>query len=206
MSKVTRIAYSQKLNPGKLDQLREIASRLGNLRAEVWHRYGSIACVGLTSRQIRDEWLAEGREFDVPARLWKETLRDTFDDICLYREAAKAKVRKAIFKRTDDEEERKRLFTLLKYDRWTEDNYLRRMMRKHYKHGKTKVDNQIILDTGCYTAFEHNGKAWIKIPGLDTKIITFNLLIDLSISTDPMPAGRSFFISNSLILMSSARK
>ncbi|MCZ6675815.1 MAG: transposase [Candidatus Poribacteria bacterium] len=180
MAKVTRIAYSHNLNAGKLDQLKEIASRLGNLRTEVWHRYGSISGVGHYSRQIRDEWLAENRQFDVPARLWKETLRDTFDDICLYREAAKVKVRKAISKRTmvgapspvsrsgqKDESERKRLFTLLKNDRWTEDRYLRRMMRKNCKHGQTEVDNQIILDTGCYTTFERNGQAWIKVMSLE---------------------------------------
>ena len=96
MGKVTRIATSLNLNRGKLDQLREVASRLGNLRSEAWHRFGSIDGVNLTHRQIRDKWLAENRQFDVPARLWKETRRDTFDDICLYREAAKAKVRKAI--------------------------------------------------------------------------------------------------------------
>ncbi len=165
MGKVTRIATSQNLNAGKLDQLKEIASRLGNLRAEVWHRYGSIAGVGQEARQIRDDWLASGRVFDVPARLWKETLRDTFDDICLYREATKVKVRKAIAKRTNDEEERKRMYTLLKYDRWMEDSYLKRMMRKYFKHGKTNVDNQIILDTGCYTAYEHDGQrsGWIKV-------------------------------------------
>jgi hypothetical protein len=67
-----------------------------------------------------------------PARLWKETLRETLKDILSYREAAKVKVRRAIAKRTDDEKERKRLFTLLKYDRWTEDKYLRRMMRKSW--------------------------------------------------------------------------
>ena len=114
MRKVTRIAYSHNLNAGKLEQLKEIALSLGKLRTEVWHRYGSISGVGLTSRQIRDQWLAEGRDFDLLAlaRLWKETLRDTFDDICMYREAAKVKVRKAIHKRTEDVSEQKRLFRL----------------------------------------------------------------------------------------------
>ncbi|HIE30546.1 TPA: hypothetical protein EYP66_25085 [Candidatus Poribacteria bacterium] len=46
-----------------------IARRLGKIRKEVWHRYGSISGVGLTHREIRDRWLAEGRKFDVPARL-----------------------------------------------------------------------------------------------------------------------------------------
>jgi IS605 OrfB family transposase len=182
--KVTRIVYSKNLNQGKLDQLREISSRLGNLRQEVWHRYGSIEGVSLTHRQIRDEWLRDSREFDVPARLWKETLRDTFDDICLYREAAKAKVRKAIRKQAKDENERKRLFTLLSLDRWTEDKYLRRMMRKYFKHGKTNVDNQIILDTGCYTAFEQDGQAWIKVMSLER-----GKRITIPLNTNRLPSG-----------------
>lgn len=167
MAKVTRIASSKNLAPGKYERLSEIARRLGRIRAEVWQRYGSIQGVGLTHRQIRDSWLAEGRGFDVPARLWKETLRDTFRDIQTYREAAKVEVRKAIRNRTNDDEQRKRLYTLLKYDRWLEDNFLRRQMRKHFKHGKTKVDYQIILDTGCYTTFEHNGQAWLKVMSLE---------------------------------------
>ncbi len=105
MAKVTRIAYSKTLTPSKYERLEDIADRLGRLRTEIWQRYGSVQGVGLTSRQIRDRWLAEGRAFDVPARLWKATLRDTFADIVAYREAAKAKVRKAVHRRTDDDEE-----------------------------------------------------------------------------------------------------
>ena len=184
MVKVTRIAYSKDLNQGKYDQLEAIAQRLGQLRAEVWQRFGSINGVGVTDRQIRDGWLVEKREFDTPARLWKATLHDTFADITMYREAAKVKVRKAIHKRTDDEEERKRLYTLLKYDRWQEDSYLRRMMRKYYKHGKTKVDNQIILDPQCYKAFDHNGKGWIEVMSL-----TPRQRIAIPLNTNRLPVG-----------------
>lgn len=89
MSKVTRIAYSKKLNPGKHAELKEIARRLGELRAEVWRDYGSLRGVGLEQRSIRDGWLSEKRQFDTPARLWKETLRDTMFDMGAYRAAAK---------------------------------------------------------------------------------------------------------------------
>lgn len=166
MSKVTRIVYSKKLNEGKYNQLGQIAKRLGKLRAEVWQRFGSIQGVALTHRQIRNQWVAEGRHFNVPARLRNETLRDTMADIAACREAAKVKVRKAIRQRTDDDDERKRLYTLLKYDRWLEDSYLRRMMRKYFKHGKTKVDNQIVLDPKCYTTFEKGGKGWLRVTSL----------------------------------------
>jgi len=111
MAKVTRIVYSKNLNRDKLDQLIELASRLGRLRKEIWHRFGSLSGMGLTHQKIRDQWLEEKRKFDVPARLWKETLRDTFEDIKAYRESAKAKVRKAIYRRADDEIERKRFYT-----------------------------------------------------------------------------------------------
>jgi IS605 OrfB family transposase len=165
--KVTRIAYSKNLNQDKLDRLTEIASRLGTLRTELWDRFGSIAGVGVEQREMRDQWLADKRKFDVPARLWKETLRDTMADIVMYREAAKVKVRRAIPAHTKDKSEQKRLYTLLKADRWLEDGFLRRMMRKYFKHGHTSVDNQIILDTGCYTAFEFGGRAWVDVMSLE---------------------------------------
>ena len=184
VSKVTRIAYSKQLNSRKQKRLEEIARRLGLLRSEIWQRYGSISGVGVQHREIRNAWLAEDRQFDVPARLWKETLRDTMDDIRLYREAAKVKVRKAIWRRTKDETERKGLYTALKYDQWTEDPYLRRMMRKYCKHGHTDVRNQIVLDTGCYTAFEHNGQAWLDVMSLER-----GNRIAIPLNTSRLPSG-----------------
>jgi IS605 OrfB family transposase len=184
VSKVTRIAYSEHLNQGKYNRLVEIARRLGKVRAEVWRRYGSVQGVGLTHRGIRDGWMAEDLRFDVPARLWKESLRDTFDDIGAYRESAKVKVRKAIRRHTQDDGERKRLYTLLKKNEWLEDGYLRRMMRKHYKHGRTQVDNQIILDTDCYTAFERNGRAWIEVMSLE-----YRKRIAIPLNTGRLPSG-----------------
>lgn len=164
--KVTRIAYSKKLNQGKFDRLQEIALRLGDLRTELWDRYGSIAGVTIDPTELRNQWVKEKRSFNVPARLWKETLRATLDDIATYREAAKVKVRKAIRCHTKDKEEQKRLYILLKSDRWLEDSYLRRMMRKYCKHGHTSVANQIILDSGCYTVFALSGKTWLSVMSL----------------------------------------
>jgi len=184
MAKVTRIAKSKNLTPSKYNRLQEIADRLGKLRAEIWQRYGSIKGTGLTHRQIRNQWLSEDRKFDVPARLWKETLRDTFSDIITYRKAAKVKVRRSIYQRAEDQEERRRLYTLLKYDTWMEDNYLRRMMRKHFQHGKTNVRNQIVLDTGCYTIFERNGVAWIDVISLK-----HGKRIAIPLNTNQLPFG-----------------
>jgi len=40
LMKVTRIAYSHHVNPGKYAQLAEQAARLGRVRTPVWDRYG----------------------------------------------------------------------------------------------------------------------------------------------------------------------
>ncbi len=131
--KVTRILYSHKLNQGKLEQLQAQARLLGLVRSEVWQRFGSVSGVKLRDRTIRDQWMKEKRDLGVSANAWKETLRDAVADIKAYREAAKDKVKQAIRVRTSDDKELKRLYTLLKYDDWQSDPFLRRQMRKHFK-------------------------------------------------------------------------
>ncbi|GIE67211.1 hypothetical protein [Actinoplanes palleronii] len=88
--KVTRIAYSHHLNTGKYLALSEQARRLGRVRSEVWQRYGSLAGLGRTDRQIRDQWLADGtyRQFGVLTTPWKETVRSVMDDIAAARAPA----------------------------------------------------------------------------------------------------------------------
>ncbi|MCW3820136.1 hypothetical protein ONA91_37460 [Micromonospora sp. DR5-3] len=120
--KVTRIAYSAHLNPGKYAVLVKQARRLGRVRSEVWQRYGSIGGVGsgLRDRQVRDRWLADGTHalFGVLANAWKETVRDAIGDIAANLAAAKVDVRRAISRRTNDPDGRKRMFGALKADEW----------------------------------------------------------------------------------------
>ena len=166
--KVTRIAHSHDLNPGKYNMLVEQARLLGNLRKEIWQRYGSIKGVGRSYYDIRKEWVASKVFPQLSAKVWKETLRDTLDDIKLYEAAAKKEVVKAIFIRTKDKDERKRLCKLLKGNDWVNDKYLCRKMRQHKKHGKTQVSNQIILEgTTLYSQFTgKDGKTWLRFPSL----------------------------------------
>jgi len=165
-AKVTRIAYSKNLTESKYTQLGQIATMLAPIRRDVWHRYGSVQGVGKSARDIRAE-LKPQRTDSLPYKLWATTVLDVASDIKAYREAAKFQVRKAIRNRAEDDEERKRLYTLLKSDKWLEDSYLRRQMRKHFKHGHTQVDNQIVLDPELYNVFELGGKAWIKVMSLE---------------------------------------
>ncbi|OAD24055.1 transposase IS605 OrfB [Candidatus Thiomargarita nelsonii] len=165
--KVTRILKSKNLNRGKYEQLEEQAKRLGQIRSDVWHSFGSINGVSIKSdRKIRDQWLKAKRPFDVSANAWKETLRDAFGDIKANRESAIAQVRKIIYKQVSDENRRHELYKKLKSDEWTCDNYLRRLMRKYWKHSRNQTSNQIIVRSDNYTTFQLGSHAWIKIPSL----------------------------------------
>ncbi len=165
--KATRTIYSKNLNKSKYKQLEEQAKRLGKIRSQVWHTYGSINGVSIKSdRIIRDAWLKKKRKFNVSANAWKETLRDSFANIKANREAAKEKVRKVIYKQNHDENQKKMLYKLLKSDQWSSDNYLRRKMRKYWKHGRNHTYNQIVVRSDNYTTFLLGGYTWIKIPSL----------------------------------------
>ncbi len=165
--KVTRIAYSKNLNPGKFAALQAQAEKLGRVRSEVWQRYGSITGVKLSDRQIRDAWLKSGRLFDVTATAWKETLRDAKADIAMTVEAAKVKARRVIRRQAWDDAERRQLLTQLKNDHFVDNRYLARLMRKYWKRGHNHTHNQIIVRSDNYTVFQWGGRAWLKIPGLE---------------------------------------
>ncbi|MEW2329944.1 transposase [Micromonospora chersina] len=187
--RVTRIAYSARLNSGKYAALAEQARRLGRVRSEVWQRYGSINGIGsgLTDRQVRDRWLADGThvQFAVLANAWKETVRDAMADIAANLAAAKVDVRRAINRRTGDPAERKRMFTALKADQWADDPFLSRQMRKHWKRGRNRTHDQIVVRADKYnTTLDERGRLWLAIPGLEPR-----KMVRIPLSTTVAPTG-----------------
>ncbi|MGR6317977.1 transposase [Micromonospora soli] len=187
--KVTRIAYSMGLNPGKYAALVEQARRLGQVRSEVWQRCGSIGGVGsgLRDRQVRDRWLADGKHvrFCVLANAWKETVRDAMADIAANLEAAKVEVRWAVLRRTSDPVERKRMFTALKTDRWASDPFLARQLRKHWKRGHNRTHDQIVVRADNYNAVvDGRGRLWLTVPGLERR-----KMVRIPLSTTVTPTG-----------------
>lgn len=190
--KATRIIKSKNLNQGKYEQLEAQAKQLGNIRTNVWHDFGSINGVSIKSdRKIRDQWLKDKRQFKVSANAWKETLRDSFGDIKAYREAAKEKVRKVIYRQNLSENEKIGFYKLLSSSLWTTDNYLRRLMRKHWKHGRNHTNNQIVVRSDNYTTFQLGGRAWIKIPSLQK-----GKRIPIPLNTNVEPSGTLRLILN----------
>jgi IS605 OrfB family transposase len=170
MALVTRIAVSEGLAGAKFAKLEGMADLCGKVCKEAWRRYGSIGAVGRTARAIRDQdWLAGdclGAGTGLPARVWKATLQDTLDDIAACRAAAIKAVVANVCGRKDGEDERKRRVRALKDGTWTDDNLLRRLMRREWKHGKTSVSNQIVFDCQGYATFERGGRMWIKVTSL----------------------------------------
>jgi IS605 OrfB family transposase len=162
----TQSALSDNINKGKLAALLEQARRLGMIRSEVWQRFGSLKGVGLGDRTIRDNWLKESRQFTVPANAWKQTLADAIGDIKANLEAAKFHAKQSIRRHTTNKEEQKRLYTALKADKWLDDRYLSRIMRKVWHRGHNHTHNQIIVRSDDYTVFTLKGNVWIKIPSL----------------------------------------
>jgi IS605 OrfB family transposase len=165
-----RIAFSANLNAGKYAQLEEQARRLGRVRSKVWREYGSVSGAGVSDRTIRDRWMADGTAgaFGVLANAWKETVRDAAGDVKASRESAKVRVRRAVFRRAAGPAGRKRLCAALKADEWAGDPYLSRLMRKHWRRGRSKVANQIVVRADNYRTFTlaEGGDAWLAIPGL----------------------------------------
>ncbi|WP_208615141.1 zinc ribbon domain-containing protein [Streptomyces caeruleatus] len=186
--KVTRIAYSNNLNRAKYSQLVEQAHRLGAVRALVWRRFGSINGVGISDRQIRDQWLADGtaEAFSVLANAWKETVRDAMADIKASREAAKVLVRKAIHHHYHTQKERRDAYAALKRDTWTSDAFLCRLMRKHWRHGVSRTVNQIVVRSDQYRTFTlpGEGNVWLAVPSLARR-----KMISIPLNTTVAPTG-----------------
>ncbi len=165
---VTRVAYSKGLTKRKFSELSELASRLGKLRHELWDKYGSISGYEANHRTIRDKWLAEKRKFDVPARLWKETLRDVIDDIQARKAAGFKAVARKLYRRYGATEGKK-FCAGLRDGSWKKNPVMHRYIRKELPRGRTWVKNQIVLDKQCYKYFIHNNKGWIEVTGLQPR-------------------------------------
>ena len=153
----TRTYYSKKLDEETYSELALIAKRLGILRKIIWHQFSSDP-KRLNDRKIRDIWLKEKENGtslypkiidQLPARLWKETLRDTIGNINAYFESGFTEIIKRLYRKYG-KTEAKKLTKILKTD-YKSNNELHRMVRALIPKGYSKTDNIICLDEGCYT-------------------------------------------------------
>lgn len=160
MITVTRILQSD--TPAALHP---ICKAMGFVRADLWRRYGALGAVGKMAGDIRKAVTAQKlyAELPVDGTIRNETIKDVINDVLTCKAAAKQKVRKVIAARTEDEAERRRLYTLLKKDEWLTDNFLHRQMRKRFRHGVSHCDNQFIVRSDRYTTKTVDGRLVIVI-------------------------------------------
>ena len=153
----TRTYYSKSLDNKTYSELKLIAKKLGILRKIIWHQFSSNP-KKLNDREIRDQWInARNNQTNfypkiidqLPARLWKETLRDTIGTINAYFEAGFKEAIKILY-RKHGKTKAKELIKILKTD-YKSNKELHRLIRKTIPKGYSKADNIICLDEGCYT-------------------------------------------------------
>ena len=147
------------------DGLTAICAAMGFVRADIWRRYGALKNVGKSAADIRRE-ITEGGFYAgllVDGTIRAETTKDIVNDVLLYKAAAMTKVRQSVAARTQDGDERKTFYTLLRKDEWLSDNFLHRQMRKHFRHGKSVCVNQFIVRSDKHSSRVSNGKLMITI-------------------------------------------
>ena len=135
------------------------------VRADVWRRYGALGTVGKSAIDIRKEittncWYAE---LPVDGTIRTETTKDAVNDLLTYKAAAMKKVRQDVARRTSNTEERKRLYTLLRADKWLEDSYLHRRVRKHFRRGISHCANQFVVRSDRHTEQIVDGKLIVTL-------------------------------------------
>jgi hypothetical protein len=162
--KVTRILHCE-TDSTSLKRLQEMAEQLTFLRSEIWRRFGALGTAGKTRTEINKEIRALPfyKAIEVAGNTKCEVVNDTVINILMYKEACKKKVKKEIWKRTRNAAERKRLFVLLKADKWLDDSFLHRRMRHYFKHGHSKMDNQVLLMSQNQSVSLVKGKAVIHL-------------------------------------------
>ncbi len=142
MSKVTRILYT---TSDQSERIEAMCSVTGFIRADIWRRYGGLGTIGTTVGDIRKEINAKQlyTHLLIDGTVRAETIKDVLNDIYLAKASAKEKVRKDIYRRTNDKTKRKRLHQQLKSDDYLQDSFLHRRMRFHFKHGKSHTNKGV---------------------------------------------------------------
>lgn len=171
--KVTRITRVKNLPKNDLEQAIEIANRLSVVRKQTWQEFCSLKGVDIdfSPELARELWMARGqdKQFNLPARLWKQTQRDVLGNIKAYYEASLEKLKDLVEKRIQNEEEKNNAYWHIWIGKWIAHPKLHRWMRKLFKHGHTQVDNQISLDSCSYNWFPEEKNGYLEIQGLESR-------------------------------------
>ncbi len=102
----------------------------------------------------------------LPARIWKATLEDSLNAIKAQRTAAIAAVIRIIWRSHRSQDDKKRLAGMLRDGTWPQDRLLHRLMRKHWRHGVSHTNDQIVFDVQGHSSFDLHGQRWLAVSSL----------------------------------------
>ena len=152
---VTRIGYCV---GGDVEKARIMAHRAGRLRSDIWNKYGSLKCWGISHQKLYKEFQKTNppQLYQLAQKQWQKTFERVIDDIHATQESAKTLVIRKICqtfpplkdnsgKKIKDSSFRDELINSLKTREWLDYPLLHRWMRKAYHRGHSYVNNQICV-------------------------------------------------------------
>lgn len=164
---VTSIGYCV---GGDIEKAKIQAQRAGELRADIWEKYGSLQAWGKKADDLyRDFQLTNPPSmYKLDFKQWQQTFNRVIDDIHASQDAARSFVIRKIYRNFDEPEmirnkkgqktkeqvnpEEPNFRTVLLYALSTLDflkyPLLHRWVREYYHRGYTQVDNQICVGSG----------------------------------------------------------
>jgi transposase len=175
---VTQIALLDNVSHNALEELVDIANRCGQLRSDIWNKYGSVSGWGL-NRNIHDKHQLQIslrtifplEKYGLTAKLYERTAYKCLDEIATYHDAVKSYVVDEIYRRYDDETERAYLVMMLNTQAWSYVNscrarWLHRTIRKYFYRGHTRKRNQIVYNGDMYKIVPVGKKSYIELSTL----------------------------------------
>lgn len=144
---VTRIADAAKNDSVEIQKARELAYRLGQLRKDLWNKFGGTQAWGVNSNDLLKEFKVTNPPelYQIDFKNWDKTASQVIDDIQMTHAAIREKVIRKIYARYSDKETRTELCNLLKTLDYQKNNVLHRWVRNAFGRGHTKVDHHIVI-------------------------------------------------------------
>ncbi len=178
---VTRLAKGFNNGASELAKGIEIANRLGKLRQDIWHKYGSLQAWGQKSDKLIKEFKQTNPPslYEVAYKPWERTFQSVIDDIHAVQSAASSFVIRKIYRYFQPEKIivngktkilehtsfRKELVQSLNSTEFMQYPLIKRWVRQEYHRGHTWVKNQIVLEASDCTITRSGTIVLIGFPG-----------------------------------------
>ncbi|MFF0610701.1 zinc ribbon domain-containing protein [Nocardia tengchongensis] len=162
-------------NRAKDAALRAMAVETSRLRQAVWSKMSSTSydhLSGYDAKKLLRQSTLGPHQFAIQSRVWASTVDVTLAEIRAWKAARLKPVKRAIFARTDNNAERKRLFGLLKAGKYRSDRWLSRRVRRALGRQRPVPSPRISIafDNGSYdVSRDAQGRVWLAamstVPG-----------------------------------------